>query len=77
MLQAHAPDSFEEAGTHPGLESPVAGASRTVLPRHHFPLATGSQDIENAVENRAVGHPGPTIGPRRLIGGKDGLDQVP
>src|SRR3989304_3442501 len=77
MVQAHAPDSFEDAGPHPGLKPQVAGAPGTVLPRNHLPLTAGSQDVENAVEHRAVRHTRSPVGPRRLVGWQKGFDQLP
>jgi len=77
MFQTHAPDSFEDAGPHPGLKPQVAGASGTVLARDHLPLATRPQHIENTVEYRAVRHTRPTVGPGRLVGRQQRFDQVP
>ena len=77
MSQAHTPDSLEDARPYPGLETQVTGAAGTVLARDHLPLAAGSQDIENTVEHGTVQDPRPTIGPRRLVGRQDGLDQFP
>ena len=77
MLQADAPDSLEDAGPHPGLEPQVTGTAGTVLPGNHFPLAAGSQDIENPVEHRAVRDSWPTVASRRLVRRKMGFDPVP
>src|SRR3972149_6500963 len=72
MFQAHAPDSLEEAGPHPGLKPQVAGAAGTVLLRNHLPLTAGSQNVENAVEHGAVRHARSTVGPGRLVGRQRG-----
>ena len=77
MLLAHAPDSFEDAGPYPGLESQVTGTAGAILAWDHLPLAAGPQDIENAVEDRTVRHAWPTVGPGRLVGRQHGFDQVP
>jgi len=77
MLEADAPDSFEDAGPYPGLESQVTGTAGTVLPGNHFPLAAGPQDIENAVEDGTVRYSWPTVGTRRLVGRQQRFDQVP
>ncbi len=77
MPQTHAPDSLEDAGPHPSLETPMTRAAGTVLGRDHLPLAPGSQDVKDTVEDGPVRHPRPTVGPRRLVGRQDGFDQVP
>ena len=77
MLQADAPDSFEDAGLYPGLEAQVTGTAGTVLPGNHFPLAAGPQDIENAVEDGTVRYSWPTVGPGRFVGRQQWFDPVP
>ena len=77
MFQTDAPDSLEDAGSHPGLETPMTRAAGAILARDHLPLASGAQDIQDAIENRVVRHAWPTVGPRRLVGWQDGFDQVP
>lgn len=77
MLQAHPPDSFEKTGPDPSLKPQMAGAAGTVLAWDHLPLATRSQDVENAIEHPANRHARPTVGPDRFVGRKNGLDQFP
>ena len=77
MLKTHTPDPLEEACPHPRLESQMAGAAGTVFARYHLPLATGAQDVQDAVEHGTVRHARPTVGSRRLVGWQDGFDQFP
>ena len=77
MLQAHAPDAFENARSHPGLEPQMARAAGTVLAGNHLPLAASTQNEQDAVEDGPVGHPRPPVGSRRLVGRQDGFDQFP
>lgn len=49
----------------------------TVLVRHHLPLTTRAQDVQNAVEHDTIGHAGPTVGSEWLVGRQDGFDQFP
>ena len=70
MFQAHAPDSLEDARPDPGLETQVAGAPGTVLPKDHLPLTAGAENVENTIEHDAVWNSGPTIAPQRLSGGR-------
>jgi len=77
MLQARSPDPFEDARPCPGLKTQVTRAARAVLTRDHLPLATGAQDIQDAVENGTVRHPWAAVGPRGFVGRQDGFDQVP
>ena len=77
MLQAHAPDAFENARSHPGLEPQMARAAGTVLVGNHFPLAARAQDVQDAIEHGAIRHARSAIGSGRLVGRQDGFDQVP
>lgn len=77
MLQAHAPDAFENARSYPGLEPQMARAAGTVLAGNHLPLASRAQNEQDAVEDSPVGHPRPAVGSQRLVGRQDGFDQVP
>jgi len=77
MLQAHAPDAFENARSHPGLEPQMARTAGTVLAGNHLPLAARAQDEQNAVEHGAIQHAWSTVGPQRLVGRQDGFDQFP
>lgn len=77
MLQTDAPDSFEDARPHPGLEVQVTGAARTVLARDHLPLAARTENVQDTVEDGPVRNPWPTVGSGRLVGRQDGFDQVP
>lgn len=77
MLQAHAPDAFENARSYPGLEPQMARAAGTVLAGNHLPLASRAQNEQDAVEDGPVGHPRPAVGSQRLVGRQDGFDQVP
>ncbi len=77
MFQAHAPDSFEDARPHPGLETQVTGAARTVLARDHLPLAARTENVQDTVEDGPVRNPRPTVGCGRFVGRQDGFDQVP
>jgi len=77
MLQAHSPEAFENARSHPGLEPQMARAAGTVLARNHLPLAAGSQHEQDAVEHGPIGHLRPPVGSERLVGRQDGLDQFP
>jgi len=77
MLQARPPNPLEDARPRPSLQAQVTRAAGAVLTRDHLPLATGAQDIQDAVEDGAVRHPGPAVGPRGFVGRQDGFDQVP
>jgi len=77
MLQTYAPDAFEDARSHPGLEPQMAGAAGTVLAGNHLPLAACAQDIENAVEHGAIQHAGTAIGTGQFVGRQDGFDPFP
>lgn len=77
MPQARSPDPLEEARPCPSLQTQVTRAAGAILTRDHLPLAAGAQDIQDAVEDGTVRHPGPAVGPRGLVRRQDGLDQVP
>ena len=77
MLQAHPPDALEDTRPGPGLEAQVTGTAGTILAGNHLPLATGPQDVQDAVEYGPIGYRWPAIGARRLVGGQDGFDQFP
>ena len=77
MLQTDAPDSLEDARPHPGLETQVTRAAGTVLGRDHLPLAPGSQDVKDTVEDGPVRHPRPTVGSGRFVARQGGFDQAP
>ena len=77
MLQAHSPDAFEDARSHPVLEPQMARAAGTVLARNHLPLASGTQNEQDAVEDGPVGYLWPPVGSGRLVGRQDEFDQFP
>lgn len=77
MLQAHAPDAFENARSYPGLEPQMARAAGTVLVGNHLPLASRAQNEQDAVEDGPVEHPRPAVGSQRLVRRQDGFDQFP
>ena len=77
MLQTDAPDSFEDARPHPGLEVQVTRAAGTVLLGNHLPLAARTEHVQDTVEDGPVRNPWPTVGSGRLVGRQDGFDQVP
>lgn len=77
MLQADAPDVFEDSHAHPSLEAQVTGAAGTVLARNHLPLTSGAQYVKDAIEHGTVQHRRPAIGAAWFVRRQDGFDQVP
>jgi hypothetical protein len=54
LPQAHPPQLVEYARADPRLEVAVGRRTRAVFPRHHLPLASGSQHVQDAIENDPV-----------------------
>lgn len=77
MPQAHAPNPLEDAGPHPALEAPVAGAPGTVLRGDHLPLATRAQDVQNPVEHGLIRYLRPSVGAGRFFTGQKWFNQFP
>ena len=77
MLQANAPDAFEDSHSYPGLEAQMTGAAGTVQAWDHLPLAAGAQHVKDPVEDRTVQHPRPAVGAGRFVRWQDGFDQFP
>ena len=77
MLQAYAPDTFENARSYPGLEPQMARAAGTVLAGNHLPLAARAQNVQDTIEHGAIRYAGSAIGSGWFVGRQDGFDQVP
>jgi len=77
MLQTRTPDRPKYTQPHPGLEAKMTGAAGTVFAWHHLPLTARTQDIQDAVHDRAVRHARSPVHARWLVERQDRFDLRP
>src|SRR5215211_9931 len=77
QAQQSCENGSEDASLFPFLQTAVQGRARAKPCRSGFPLATGSQHIQNTVQHSPKRYRRASISTRRLFGRKKWLDREP
>ena len=77
LSEQESPQSSEDATPAPLLKPPMKSRTAPVLLRGDFPLAASPKDVEDAIEDGAVGNYWPAGRVRRLLFAQERFDLLP